>query len=549
MATAAHTHPFGGAFARRFTRYSGLYFDEFATDSAWMRETAAIRLPPMPGIAAVVLRGELRAHPEARGLEAGFPSLEVLQGGRVCARVSSQAAGPWEVRVALDASSALLGPVIELRLGGVALTNLLAWLGRVTGLGPAQRFRAQKRNRQLRIREIVSDAGEPIYDFSRRESPYCVSFTRAHLRSGMNVVGFLTAELGIGESARCMVRAADAAAVPTALVALKLNCKNPLGDTTFAARLQEDNPHGVNVFHIDPPVARDIDHHHGAAFCRDRYNVGYFAWELPEFPDSWTASFDYFDEVWCPSDFVRESMALKAPFPVLTMPHAIGFERPAADKAALRARLGLPQGRFLFLCLFDLNSYSERKNPRGALEAFRRSGLAGAASLVVKVHNAQGNPQDFAALKELVADLPGTVLISHTLPRAEVYALEAACDCFVSLHRSEGFGFAIAESMYLGRPVIATHWSAPAEYLNAENGYPVRYTLASLAENHGPYTRGSTWAQPDVAHAAELMRRVVSDPGEAAVIAEAGRRTIEERFSPAAIGARYRRRLETIACI
>ena len=88
-------------------------------------------------------------------------------------------------------------------------------------------------------------------------------------------------------------------------------------------------------------------------------------------------SFDYFDEIWCPSDFVRESIALKSPFPVLTMGHAIGFERPAGDKAALRARLGLPAEPFLFLSLFDLNSYSTRKNPGAVIEAFRRSGLAG----------------------------------------------------------------------------------------------------------------------------------------------------------------------------
>jgi glycosyltransferase involved in cell wall biosynthesis len=366
----------------------------------------------------------------------------------------------------------------------------------------------------------------------------------------MNIVGFLAADLGIGESARCMVRAADAAEIPTALVALKLNCRNRLGDTTYASRLQETNPHGVNVFHIDPPVARDIDHHHGEAFCRDKYNVGYFAWELPEFPDAWTSSFDYCDEVWCPSDFVRESMALKAPFPVITMPHAISFERPGGSREWLRERFSLPQDRFLFLSLFDLNSYSERKNPRGAVEAFRRSGLADrGAALVIKVQNAEANPSDFAALSELVRDLPGTVLLSRTLSREEVYGLEAACDCLVSLHRSEGFGLAVAECMYLGKPAIATQWSATAEFLNPENGYPVRCSLVRLEENHGPYGKGSTWADPDLDHAAGLMRRVASDAAEAARIGARARATIEGRFSPAVVGARYKRRLETIACL
>jgi glycosyltransferase involved in cell wall biosynthesis len=190
------------------------------------------------------------------------------------------------------------------------------------------------------------------------------------------------------------------------------------------------------------------------------------------------------------------------------------------------------------------------QEPAGVIEAFRKSGLArGSASLVVKVHNADMNPADFAALAEAVSDLPGTVIISETLSRTNVYALEAACDCFVSLHRSEGFGLAVAECMYLGKPVISTDWSATAEYLDHQNGYPVRCELVKLTENHGPYTKGSSWAEPDTGHAAELMQRIVSDPAGAARIGAAARRTMEERFSPAVIGARYKRRLEALASL
>jgi glycosyltransferase involved in cell wall biosynthesis len=550
MAKAQRTPPFGGKFARRFTRFEALYFDEFATDSAWIRETALICLPPMADVGTVVLCGEFCAHPAARGLESGFPRLEIVADGRSRAFVAAREPGPWQARIALDPVGARRGSVLELRLHGVRATNALAWLGRVTGLPPIQRFRAQNRNRQLRLSSIAADTGELIYDFSKRESPYSAAFARAHSRTGMNIVGFLTADLGIGESARCMVRAADAASIPVALVPLKLNCRNRLGDLTYADRLQETNPHGANVIHVDPPVARDIDHHHGEPFMRDKFNIGYFAWELPEFPDAWLPSLDYFDEIWCPSNFVREAIALKAPFPVLTMPHSIGFERPAAAPAALRAKFGLPADRFLFLSLFDLNSYSARKNPQAAIRAYRASGLANeGASLVIKVHNAELNPADFEALQDAVRGLPGTIILSGTFSRADVYALEAACDCFVSLHRSEGFGFAVAECMYLGKPVVSTDWSATAEFVNHDNGLPVRCSLVTLSENQGPYFKGSTWAEPDTAHAAEQMRRAMSSPSESARLGAAARRTIEERFSPAVIGARYRRRLEAIAWI
>jgi glycosyltransferase involved in cell wall biosynthesis len=551
MPTHPRTPPFGGAFHRRFTRFSGLYFDEFSTDTAWIREEAVFRLPAMEGVDSLVITGDFRPHPEARGLAAGFPRLEILVNGRSVRTVSSRRpGGPWEARVPLDAESSKVGSTLCLRLHGVTLTNALAWLSRVTGLGPIQKFRMQCRNRQLRISGIASGAGEAIYDFSRRESPYSVAFARTHARTGMNIVGFFAADLGIGESARCMARAADAASIATSLVPLKLNCRNRLGDTTYESRLQDINPHGVNVFHIDPPVARDIDHHHGEAFREGKYNIGYFAWELPEFPDAWMPALDYFDEVWCPSAFVRESVSLKTPLPVLTMAHAIGFERPRERLESIRARLRLPAEPFLFLCLFDLNSYSARKNPRAAIEAFRRSGLAGDdAALVIKVQNGDANAAEYAALAEAVRYLPGTVLIGETLSRADIYALEAACDCLISLHRSEGFGLAVAECMYLGKPVIATGWSATSEYLDADNGFPVRYSLVELGQSYGPYSKGSIWAEPDPAHAAELMRKVVADPKNAGRIGAAARRTIESRFSPSVIGARYRRRLETIASL
>jgi glycosyltransferase involved in cell wall biosynthesis len=541
----ANLHPSQSPTGRRWAGTSGLFFDEFAPNSAWIREVGVVRLPPLTSALRVRVHGEVLAHPEARGVERTFPSLACFVSGHLVHRVAPTAVGPWMFEFELPAAAAGRGAELRFALGGVAWTNALAWLGRVTRLGAFQRFRRQHKNRQMRLTRIETTDGKTIFDFALRHDAFSAAFARQHLRLGLNVVGFHTADLGIAESARCMVRAADAAQLPVALVPLKLHCKNPQSDQTYAARLQPDNPHTVNVFHIDAPASCDIDHHHGRAFRAGKYNIGYWAWELPDFPDTWVPACDYFDEIWCPSDFVRESISLKVPRPVLTMPHAIAFPRPEGD---FRPRFGLPADQFLFLFAYDLNSYSPRKNPQAVIAAFRASGLAGrGAALVIKTHNVAGNEADFAALQAAVADLPGTVILSATFPRAEVYQLEAACDCFVSLHRSEGFGLAVAECMYLGKPVISTDWSGTAEYVNEHNGCPVRCELRALEQSHGPYSQGSTWAEPDVAHAAGYMRRLFEDRALAARLGAAARATIEARFAPAVIGARYRRRLEAIA--
>ncbi|MSU50727.1 MAG: glycosyltransferase [Opitutus sp.] len=545
MSSSPRTPPASGSFARHFTAYAGLFFDEFDPNSAWIRERASVRLPPLDNIRALIVRGETRSHPDARGMETTAPGLRLAVNGGDAGEIRAGNSGPWEVRVPLPATETI---ELTFALTGVGFTNVLAWLGRLTGLGAWQRFRVQNKNRQLRVTTIATDAGEVIFDFSRRDAPYSSDYARRHAKLGLNIAGFLTAELGVGESARCMVRAADAAGIPAALVPLKLNCKNRLGDLTYAARLQDENPHNVNVIHVDPPASRDIDHHHGKNFRGGKYNIAYFAWELPEFPDAWVPSFDYYDEIWCPSDFTAAAIALKSPLPVLTMPHAIGFVAPSETKSQLRARFALPAEKFLFLTLFDLNSYAVRKNPHTVIDAFRRSGLAGGgAALVVKVQNVAGNEADFATLQAGIRDLPGTVLLTETLSRADIYALEAACDCFVSLHRSEGFGLAVAECMLLGKPVISTNWSATAEFVTAENGCPVRAPLVTLDRNHGPYAKGSTWADPDPAHAAHWMQTLFADRALAARLGAAAKETITARFAPAVIGARYRRRLESIA--
>lgn len=529
----------------RIPSYSGLFFDTFDSDSAWIREVGCLRIPPIAGVASLELRGTFRPHPEARGIELGPPTLEVRIDGTLIHRFDRLEPGPFSFRFSLSESQARRGVHLTLHLNGVGMTNFLAWLGRVSGLGPLQRFRAQNKNRQLRIATLTTSAGETIFDFSSRLAPYSLAFARRHVRQEVNIVGFLTADLGIGESARCMIRAADAVGIATALVPLKLHCKNQQGDRTYEARLQDANPHRVNIVHIDPPASRDIEYHHGRAFFAGKYSVGYWAWELMEFPDAWVPSFEFFHEIWTPSDFTREAIAMKSPVPVITMPHAISFDRPEGD---FRPKFGLPPDKFLFLFLYDLNSYSARKNPEAAIAAFRASGLAGqGAALVIKVQNAAENPEDFAALQEAVRDLPNTVLITGTLSRREIYELESACDGFVSLHRSEGFGLAVAECMYLGKPVISTDWSATAEYVTLANGCPVRCQLVPIEKNHGPYGKGQLWADPDIAHAAEWMQRLFSDRALVARLGAAARATIETRFSPAAIGARYRRRLESIA--
>lgn len=516
---------------------------------AWLRDCGEIGVPvAVPG-RRLELLGQLYDHSKEFPTALPFPGLRVSVDGRELGVIWPVRAGTYCWHFPLPPGGLSARSIIRLELLGVTGSNGLAWLGRLAASLPLparlqarlQEYRRQMRNRALTIETIRVD-GEDILHFRHGRPTTAKRLLKESWRPGLNVVGHFRAALGVAEMARCMVRAADAVQLPTALVELKINCLNGRNDDTFTSRLQDQNPHPVNVFHLDAPQSAEIDHHHGQAFRAGRYNIGFWAWELPEFPDSRVHHHRYFDEIWCLSEFTRAAISVKVPKPVLAMPLAIDFPVP---RGAFRAKFGLPERTFLFLFIYDLNSTQERKNPQAVIAAFRRMfPRPGSVGLVIKTHNPGLNVVEFAALKTQLADLPHAHLICETLPREAVLELQQACDCFVSLHRAEGFGLGLAEAMFLGKPVISTNWSATTEFVTPANGGPVQYQLVTLDRDHGPYGRGQVWADADVEHAAHWMKKMVEDTALYSRLGAQAAADIRHLYSPAAIGRRYRQRLD-----
>jgi 2-polyprenyl-3-methyl-5-hydroxy-6-metoxy-1,4-benzoquinol methylase len=132
------------------------------------------------------------------------------------------------------------------------------------------------------------------------------------------------------------------------------------------------------------------------------------------------------------------------------------------------------------------------------------------------------------------------------LSAADTEALTASCDCYVSLHRSEGFGLTMAEAMAHGKPVIATRYSGNLEYMTPETSLLVPYRLTPIPTGIEPYPAGTEWAEPDVTVAAQLMRRVYESPDEAARIGGRAKNHVAERLSPDRTGEFIKARLAEI---
>lgn len=361
---------------------------------------------------------------------------------------------------------------------------------------------------------------------------------------GVNVIGYVRSEHGLGQSPRLFSTGLQAVSHPHVLIDFNIGNASRTHDTSLEHLIVEHPRYPINVFHVNADQMPVVCQNLPAEFFKDRYNIGFWHWELPELPDAFLSGFNGLNEVWVPTGFVHDAVSKKSPVPVVKIPHAIQF----AVEPCTRADFGLPEQRFLFLTMYDFSSYQERKNPKGALDAFDRAfdRTDRRVALVIKTQNSHHHPQ---AREELQAWLEGrenVVWLDRTLTRQEVYNLESLCDSYLSLHRSEGFGLGPAEAMYLGKPVIATNWSGTTEFMRQDNSLPVNYELITLEKSVGVYGQGQTWAAPDIDHAASLMRQVVDDRELCQRIGRAAQHSIRTELSPLRIGRMQQERLNFI---
>ncbi len=323
---------------------------------------------------------------------------------------------------------------------------------------------------------------------------------------GVNVAGYHTAELGIGEMGRIMLRVLAASGVPhvsvveehsiTTTVRTGLERPDSVGRPRFPISLIT-----VNGDFTAPLLAAHPEVGH------DRYRIGLWAWEIEEFPASMHHGFAHVDEIWTVSEFSRRAIAEHSPVPVHTIPV------PVPDPGEPRRDLS---GRTRFLFAFDYNSTAGRKNPYGLVTAFQAT-FEGRTDveLVIKSTNSHSNVSAAERLRLQVASDERITLVERYLTVEELADLYATSHAYVSLHRGEGFGLTVAEAMIRGIPVISTDYSGTAEFVTEETGWLVPHTTITVGPGWAPYPADGHWADPDLDAAARAMRAVADQPEEA----------------------------------
>jgi glycosyltransferase involved in cell wall biosynthesis len=364
---------------------------------------------------------------------------------------------------------------------------------------------------------------------------------------GVNLIGYAYGQLGIGEDARMAARALLAAEVPVTMLNFPPGADIPQNDRSMASHVSEQGPFAFNIFCMTALENGRYYAERGGHQFNDRYNIGYWPWELSRWPKQWESMVDLVDEVWVSTQHTFDALTPVCDKPVLLMPMAVelGSLSEFSSRKKAREYFGLPVKARLFCFSFDLNSSFHRKNPQACVDAFLQAFpsddfAADKVGLVIKAHRPAKRHPAWEKLKALAAKDARIHIVERTLPRPDLLALYQACDCFVSLHRAEGFGRGIAESLQLGMHVITTGYSGNVDFCRNPYTDLVRYRLIKVKKGQYPYGEGQVWAEVDVAHAAELMRNFV--------VAKRKNTTKTEwpAFSATVVGQRYRTRLGEI---
>lgn len=397
----------------------------------------------------------------------------------------------------------------------------------------------------LRTTEITHDEGwaglyRRLLNITRRNNTTKL-LPAANPWEGVNLLGHPTLSNGVGESLRAFSCALKASQIPYSVRhAIGTSAQDPpqnASSTDFK----------VNLLVINADEMELALTHLGSNAFTQHYNIGCWMWELATFPEAWRANFRYVDEIWAQSRFVQRALQAKSPVPVTWIPQVV---EPGEADVAQGLALGVDPATFNFLFFFDFASYVARKNPYAVIEAFLAAFPDDGrerVSLVIKVSGGARRPTEYQQFLAALHDRDQRiVLIDKLLTNSEIQGLIKSCQCFVSLHRAEGFGRGLAEAMYYGKPVIGTAYSGNMDFMSEDNSCLVRYELIHLNEGDYPQWQGQCWAEPDIQHAAQWMRRLFENPTFCLQLGKRAAQSIRAQHGAVVVGAQIRERLAAI---
>lgn len=368
---------------------------------------------------------------------------------------------------------------------------------------------------------------------------------------GVNLIGYAYGELGIGEDVRMAAKSLDAAGVPFTVFNFSPGEGVRQEDSSIKDWVSDTFPYSINIVCLTAMEHLRLFSEYGSSIFHGRYTIGYWPWELHFWPSKWKHCFNLVDEVWASSSYIHTALAAASPKLSLLMPMAVSVPPVKEPKSTIRERFDIDKDAISFIFSFDGNSSLNRKNPLGVIAAFKEAFPNGTENvlLIIKSMRIESAGPAGLIVNQAAQHDRRIKIIDEMLTKNDVLSLYSACDCFVSLHRSEGFGRGIAEALLLGLDVIATGYGGNIDFCLPLEAATVNYRLIPTTASCYVESDNNFWGDPDIMDAAEHMKRIYhcAHSKQTADDTKRGRESkMSDIFSHQSIGERYRARLERL---
>ncbi len=313
------------------------------------------------------------------------------------------------------------------------------------------------------------------------------------------ITGFHNYQLGISEDARNLYKSIKEITPYVKASNIPLTCLNNEIEANYKLY---DFINSKYNFIVLPPLEQLNLFMKNPTYFHEKKVYALMPWELESLPENFQCIFKKIDVVLAPSKFLKQVFSLIHK-DVKLLPHFVDIEYEINEEKF---------DQFTFIYSADMNSYIARKNPLCVIKAFKKL-------LKEYLFKNQQIPRLILRLthfsntkhSEIVKEIDNCdqiFVLTEKLAKKEYLTLLSRSHCYVSPHRSEGFGRNIAESMFLGTCTIVSNYSGNLDFCNNDTSYLIDGKLIKINKGEYPLSDNCSWFDPDINHLTLLMMEV-----------------------------------------